>query len=140
MPHNSHENEPHDPTQWPPPILVPSKSKIRFDQKKEAKLITGVAWADALLGSGVSLISFTLLTFIIANPLMWRVAPDVVPENWSTQLRLLSGWSLACVVQLVSCVILRRHYKALSRSIMRTGILVASFWLLIILAAWWMFG
>lgn len=134
------EDEPHDPTQWPPPIRVPRSIEEGSERKKDAKLITGTTWADALLGSAVSLTSFTLLTFIIANPLTWRVAPDVVPENWSTQLRLLSGWSLACVVQFVSCVIFRRRYKALSRSIMWAGVSVASFWLLIILAAWWLFG
>lgn len=141
MPHNTHKNEPHDSTQWPPPVRVPNKSEQGLHQKKKAKLITGTIWADALLGSAESLPLFTLLTFIIANPLMWQVAPNVVPQYWSTHLRLLIGWSLASVVQLLGGIFFwRQGYEAFSRSMIWTTILVASFWLLVILIAWRLFG
>jgi len=131
-----------DPTQWPPPPhLVPKSSEADANRVAQAKVFAGAAWADSLLGSLASLLSFTLLTFIIANPLMWRVAPNVVPENWSSQRRLLIGWSLACVVQATAWVFFRRrNYNALSRSILATSIPVAASWLLIILVTCWLFG
>lgn len=132
------KDEIHDPPQWPPP---PSPGSGRREEKSEygheAKLLTGAAWADALLGSIMSLLSFTLLTFILANPLAWHI----LPKLWSSQFRLLSGWLLANVVQLVvGTFFWRQNYNTLSRSILWASISVASFWLFIILAAWWMFG
>lgn len=126
------------PTQWPPPPdFVSRRGEDEANHLAQAKLSTGAAWADALLGSLMSLISFTLLTFILANPLAWHI----VPRAWSSEFRLLCGWSLASIVQVAGGTISwRQHYEALSRSILWTGILAALFWLLTILVVCWLFG
>lgn len=132
------ESEEQQNNVWPPPPSpVPNESREGPKHREEIKLFTGAAWADALLGSLVSLVSFTLLTFILFNPLAARV----LPETWPSQFRLLSGWSFASVVQLVGGIFFRRrHYHSVSCSILWASISAAAFWLLIILAAWWMFG
>ena len=136
------KSEADDPTQWPPPpTLVPESGEADANRIAQAKLFAGAAWADSILGSLASLVSFTVLTFIIANPLMWRVAPNVVPENWSTQRRLLIGWSLACVAQAIALVFFRRrHYNTLSRSMIWAGVPVALLWLLVIIVMCWLFS
>ena len=99
--------------------------------------MTGVAWADVLIGALVSLVSLTLLTFIFANPL----AASLLPKEPPSGLRLLAGWFLGVMVQFVGWRLLQGgKYIHASEGVVSASLLAGFLWLVIILLAWWAFG
>lgn len=126
------EDEPRDPTQWPPPP-EPTHHKSGVTPKQDKhRLLSGAVWTDVLFGCLVSFVSLTALTLVLFNPLAARI----LPKAWSSEFRLLSGWALAVGVQAVSFITLRqRRYIAFTNSMIWTAVPTALTMLCLIVLA-----
>ncbi len=128
----------HDPLQWPPPPNTSPKTRGGSGEpQKPTRALTGAAWADSVAGGLISLLSFSLLTFLFFNP----IAASLLPEKPSSEIRLLAGWFLGGLTQFTGWKLLRRwSYIQMSEGMVAASFFAGFLWLLIILIACWMFG
>jgi len=131
-------------SQWPPPPKYSSNEGKQENQAKaSAKLLTGEKWSDAMLGFFLSIVSSTLLTFVLANPIAASAILHlpIFDRLFSSEARLLTGWSLALGFQFaIRHFAIKRNFRVLGFSILWTALSVAFSWLFIILVACWLFG
>jgi len=131
-----------DASHWPPPPEFSSDNDAETEGHEEpTRLLTGVAWTDALFGVFLSLISFMLpiliLFFIPFNPHTASLLLPSPTEFLAAWVRLLIGWCFASVFQVVAWRFFQvRDYHVICPSIALTAVPTAMILLALIGIAW----